>query len=114
MDQWYDFLEAGITWEAAQFMANYNAWMGVLYDVPWDDNFPAVTVPILSVNPAGGFGRMCENNTTLLSSKDITHLNIQLLPDEQAIEDFAHIDIFIANNAEDLVWQPMLEWIKKH
>ena len=28
--------------------------------------------------------------------------------------DFAHIDIFIANNAEEYAWRPMLDWINAH
>ena len=114
LDQWFDFLEAGVPWEAARFISEYNAWMSGLMDLPWDDNFGKVTVPILNVNPAGGFGKLNESSTKLLGSKDITQLNLQLESDEDVLYDFAHIDIFIANNAEEVAWKPIMEWIKVH
>ena len=50
----------------------------------------------------------------MLGSKDIENLTIQLRSPEEILFDFGHIDIFIAENAPELVWEPLLSWIEEH
>ena len=102
------------TYQPTRYMHDINLWLGEVEDAPWDDHFADITVPILSVDPAGGFGRLNEYTTTFLGSSDITHLYIQLNEEGEETTDYGHIDIFMANNAEELAWQPILEWIQTH
>ena len=50
----------------------------------------------------------------LLGSTDVTQLLIQLKPPADILYDFGHIDVFTAGNAEQLAWQPMLNWIQAY
>jgi len=54
------------------------------------------------------------SHRTFTASHDVTILNVQLLSDVQQSEDFGHADLLTGYNAEYLVWQPILEWIKTH
>ena len=84
-------------------------------DVPFADHLGDITVPILYIGAAGGFGgKSGYYSTTLTSSRDITKFVVQLLPDDQRAYDFGHADLFWARNAERLVWQPILNWINAH
>jgi len=111
LDQWFDFMEAGVPWESARFMLDYCALISDIVDVRFDDHYAEIDVPIFNVCPAGGFGELSIYGTTFLGSTDITHHSIQLQSAENALLDFGHIDLFIANNAEELFWQPLLEWM---
>ena len=113
-DEYYDFLIASVPWEAAQYINDYSAITSEIVDTPFDDHLGAVQVPILNLAPAGGFGEQSKYTTTLLANTDITHLMPTLNPPEAVLLDYGHIDIFLANNAETLVWQPIVEWINDH
>ena len=113
-DRWFDFMESAPQWEATRFMLDYSATVARLYDVPWDDYVGQIDVPILNVAAAGGLGPYSYYALSLMGSDDIESLNIQLQPDEAALFDFGHIDIFIAENAPELVWEPVARWINEH
>jgi len=113
-DQFFDFMEASVTWEAAQFMNDYAAITCEVVDLPFDDHLGDIEVPIFNVAPAGGFGELSKYTTTFLGSADITHLIPSLNPPGEILIDFAHIDMFLAHNAPSLVWQPILNWIQTH
>jgi len=83
-------------------------------DVPFDDNYHLIDVPIFNVCPAGGFGELSIYGTTLMGSTDVTNHIIQLESAENALFDFGHIDLYIAPEAEQLFWQPMLDWMIAH
>ncbi len=114
IDQWFDFLESAPAYEALLFEVEAFGMISDALDLPFDDHLAEITVPIYNVSPAGGFGELSKHGTTLLGSRDIEHLITSLRPPEEVLFDFAHIDLFIANNAETLVWQPVLEWINRH
>jgi len=78
------------------------------------DHLDEVTVPIFYVGAAGGFGHFGEYATTLTASTDINILIVQGLLDGQRGEDYGHADLMIADDAEQLVWRPILDWIKAH
>ena len=44
-------------------------------------------------------------------NSDISTLTIELYPPEDVALDFGHVDIFTADTAPQLVWQPVLEWV---
>ena len=83
-------------------------------DVAFDDHLAEITVPVLYIGAGGGFGEYCVYTTTLLGSTDVTAHVVSLVPAEARIVDFGHADLFLANNAEALVWQPLLDWVKTH
>jgi hypothetical protein len=86
------------------------------YDVvaPFDDHLAEVTLPILYVGAAGGWGERAYYAVNLTGSTDITKSIVQLHPDSEPELDFGHADLFTATNAETLVWQPILNWLVTH
>ena len=86
------------------------------YDVvaPFDDHLAEVTLPILYVGAAGGWGERAYYAVTLTGSTDITKSIVQLHPNSEPELDFGHADLFTATNAETLVWQPILNWLLAH
>jgi pimeloyl-ACP methyl ester carboxylesterase len=81
-------------------------------DVHFDDHLAQITVPVLYVGAGGGFGEYGVYTTTLLGSTDVTTRIVDLSADRLA--DFGHADIFIGTNAQSLVWQPILNWLRTH
>jgi hypothetical protein len=81
-------------------------------DSPYDDHLGDIDVPILYLGAGGGFGEYGLFTTTLLASGDVESLVISLNADNA--EDFGHTDLFLATEAEDLVWHPLLDWIRRH
>ena len=114
VDQWLDFMIAGTPWAPLRFILDYSIWGCMETDVPWDDHFAEITIPVLNVAAAGGIGPTTHWCLGLLGSADISELNIQLRPDDEALYDFGHIDLWMANNAQQLVWEPLLQWIVAH
>ncbi|MBN1561119.1 hypothetical protein JW998_12770 [candidate division KSB1 bacterium] len=114
VDQWLDFMAVASPWEAAQFIADYCLMIADMEDVPFDDHFAQIKVPIFVVGAAGGMGEYCLYGVTLLGSSDITHHIVQFKSAENALYDFGHIDLFLAHDAEANVWRPILEWIEHH
>ena len=81
-------------------------------DVGFDDHLSQITVPLLYVGAGGGFGEFGVYTTTLLGSTDVSTHIVTKLP--VRIADFGHADLFLANEAESLVWQPILDWVRAH
>ena len=82
-------------------------------DVPFDDQLGEIAVPILAVGAAGGASPQSYTHS-LTASQDVEQFTIQFLPDELHFLDFGHADLVTANDADILVWQPMLDWILDH
>jgi hypothetical protein len=82
-------------------------------DVPFDDYLSEIALPILAVGAAGG-AAPAPYTPSLTASADIEPLTVQLLADGEAASDFGHADLFFAGNAEDLFWQPLLDWLLAH
>lgn len=80
-------------------------------DSPYDDNLGEIRVPVLYIGAAGGFGNLGEYTTQLLGSEDVTKIMVQLRPDDDAANDFGHMDPFTADQAPRLVWEPIHAWI---
>ena len=112
--EWLDFMVSGAPWQPTQQILDYSLWGCSSYDVPWDDHFAAVEVPVLNVGAGGGIGPWTDYCLDLLGSDDITNMNVQLLADDEALFDFGHIDLWIADEAPELVWQPILDWVVTH
>jgi hypothetical protein len=39
---------------------------------------------------------------------------VHRVPSTQRLLDFGHADLFLASDAEQLVWQPLLGWLRTH
>ncbi|MDR8392886.1 hypothetical protein NC796_17150 [Aliifodinibius sp. S!AR15-10] len=54
------------------------------------------------------------NTLSLTASDDITTHTVSLQPEDKRNIDFGHADLFIANNAPDLVWEILRGWLVDH
>lgn len=82
-------------------------------DVPFDDHLGDVRIPTLNLAAAGGIGQASVYSTTLLGSPDVTTRIVSLKPPGEEALDFGHGDLWFADNAEKLVWRPILDWLKQ-
>lgn len=84
-------------------------------DLPYDDHLSEIDVPVLYVGAAGGFGEYGVYTTTLLASDDVTVLVPRAFASEEdRLFDRGHADIFLADDAATLYWEPILDWIVEH
>ena len=104
----------GMVWWASVLTAvdQYGIWCDAT-DVPFDNHLGDVRIPTFflgttSMGPAGVY------STTLLGSRDVTTRIVSLKPAGQEANDYGHWDLWLADNAAKLVWQPILDWLKKH
>ncbi len=86
----------------------------IVPDVPFDDHLAQITVPILYVGAGGGFGDFGVYTTTRLGSSDVSTRVVTLRPPTERLFDIGHADIFQANDAPTLFWQPILDWLRSH
>jgi pimeloyl-ACP methyl ester carboxylesterase len=111
---WIKVLQGAAPFQPARQLADSELLMCDEQDVPWDDHLEDITNPILYVGAGGGFGEYGIYTTTLLGSTDVTTRIVDLQPDAARLADFGHADLFIARDAETLVWDPILDWILAH
>jgi pimeloyl-ACP methyl ester carboxylesterase len=71
----------------------------------------SITLPVLYIGAGGGFGTFGIYTTTLLGSTDVSSLIVSKVPAEQRLFDYGHADLFLANDAQQQVWQPLLDWM---
>jgi hypothetical protein len=81
---------------------------------PWVAHLGEITVPILQINAAGGYGDQFAHTLELVGSTDVTVHEIRMHAAGEEALDFGHIDLFTAVEAPAVVWQPMLAWIQTH
>ncbi len=94
-----------VSWQSVTYMRDDIAIVCNCSDSPYDDHLSEITVPVLYVGGANGFGGYGIYTTTLLGSDDVT---IHIVPGH------AHVDILYADNAESEVWNPIYEWLVDH
>jgi hypothetical protein len=51
---------------------------------------------------------------TMLGSQDESSLIVSFYPPQQAAFGFGHVDLFYAQDADDLVWSPIYQWLSTH
>jgi hypothetical protein len=83
-------------------------------DLPYDDNLALINVPVYYVGAGGGFGEFGLDTLARLGSADVTTNVVILYGPEGRPVDFGHADIFLADNAKELVWKPLYDWIVSH
>jgi hypothetical protein len=119
-DYFFHFLAGGISGAGRVWWApvlagvdQLNTLCGAI-DVPFDDHLGDVRVPTLNLAAAGGIGQASVYSATLLGSPDVTTRIVSLRPPGEEALDFGHADLWLADNAEKIVWRPILDWLKKH
>jgi pimeloyl-ACP methyl ester carboxylesterase len=95
-------------------MRDYEAVLSDRVDVPYDDHLGDIKIPIFYIGCAGGYGKYGLYTLNLLGSSDKKSLIIQDYPDEYAALDYAHAEFMWSARAKNLIWAPMLDWIKTH
>ncbi|HBC91383.1 MAG TPA: hypothetical protein DCZ10_00370 [Pelotomaculum sp.] len=81
-------------------------------EVPYDDHLADIKIPVLYVGAAGGMGEYGVYTTSLLGSSDVTVQVVTLLPETDKALDYGHADLIWADNAKELVWEPIYNWLK--
>jgi pimeloyl-ACP methyl ester carboxylesterase len=110
----FHFEIAAAPYQPNQELADADASTCGQTNVAFDDHLAQITVPILYIGAGGGFGEYGLYTTTLLGSTDVTSHIVHKTPADQRLFDFGHADLFLANDAQTLVWRPILDWIKAH
>lgn len=107
---WFDFIDSDTAYEPTIWSIDWiNYALGQL-DTPWDDHFADITLPVLMVTPAGGFGlEAVEHGLSLLGSTDVQILLPGIAGPPEL--DFAHVDLFTAPEAVELFYDPLVAWI---
>jgi len=82
------------------------------HPVPFDDHLGDITVPVFYLGAHGGFGEEGLYTLDLLGSSDVSHHIVSFTGDP--FTDFAHADLFNADNAEAAAWVPVLDWLEAH
>jgi hypothetical protein len=113
-EAWLDFLESAPPYEPTLFLLDYSEVLCDIADSPFDDFLMDVSVPVLNWGAAGGLGPYGWDTMVLLGSRDVSEHIVSLWPPEDVLLDFGHIDLFAAENAPELAWAPLLEWIRTH
>jgi hypothetical protein len=76
-------------------------------DSPYDDNLSEINIPVLMV--------ACEGGAIAGSADDILSRfggdEKEVLTLTGAYGGYGHVDPYVANDAEAIFWQPMLDWI---
>jgi hypothetical protein len=110
---WVDLAQAGSYYLPLQAYVDLDTMQCDEVDVPFDDHLGEITLPILAVGAAGGASPY-HYTASLTATKDFQEFTVQLLSDDEYMLDFGHADLFCATDAEELVWQPMLDWLLAH
>lgn len=111
---WLQVLRGASPYQPLRELADSDAAICGAPDVRFDDHLAQITVPVLYVGAGGGFGEFGVYTTTLLGSTDVTTRIVDLTPPASRLSDYGHADLFIGRNAQTLVWQPILSWLRTH
>jgi len=111
---WFKELQGASPFQAERELADSDAAICGAPDVPFDDHLAQITLPVLYIGAGGGFGQYGVYTTTLLGSRDVTTHIVHLTPDSARLADFGHADLFLGTNAQTLVWQTILGWVRTH
>lgn len=85
-----------------------------LPNAPYSANLSQITLPVLYVGAAGGYGDAGLYTLDLLGSSDKQNLMISLQAPEGVAVDYGHADLLWGANAKVLVWGPLMYWINTH
>jgi pimeloyl-ACP methyl ester carboxylesterase len=81
-------------------------------DVSIDDFIAQIQVPVFYYGAGGGSGTLGIYSNSLVGSSDVSSFVVTL--DAQRFRDFGHADLFTAQNASQVAWPPLLQWLENH
>lgn len=108
-EAWFSFLASAGAFQPLAINRDGGAILCDQIDVPFDDGLGQIQVPIFYVGSVGGFGAFGLHTTTLVASPDVSSLLVDVPPSPE--QGYGHNDLFLADGAEALVWQPILDWL---
>ena len=109
---WFTFLENWVPYMPNLILVDEYAVACDQQDVTFDDHLAQITVPVFYIGAGGGYGDTGIHSTTLVGSSDVSTLIVST--DKDRAVDFGHADLFFAENARTLVWQPIFDWLLSH
>jgi hypothetical protein len=109
---WFAFLSGVSPYQPLRISLDGAAILCDQVDSPYDDHLTAIEVPVLYVGVAGGYGAAGAYTTTQVASTDVTVSIVSQTANPA--HDWGHNDLFLADDAAALVWQPVLDWIESH
>jgi hypothetical protein len=107
----YDFLAAGHPYQSSTEIMESEALLCDEIDVPYDDYLGEIRIPVLYVGAAGGFGEYGLDTLEQLGGSDVSSLVVRLHASDARDVEFGHADLFLAENARDVVWKPLRKWL---
>jgi hypothetical protein len=110
----FEYAQRAAPFQSFNEVVETEAWACSGDNVPYDDHLEDVTVPVLYVGAAGGVGRYGEHGLTLLGSQDVTSLVVRTRVEAERALDYGHADLFLADDARERVWTPLLQWVRQH
>ena len=110
----YDFLRTAAPFQSLAEQLESDAVTCGETDLPYDDRLGEITIPVLYVGAEGGFGSYGLDTLELLGSADKSSHVVRLHGARARAVDFGHADLFLADNARELVWQPIYQWLVNH
>jgi hypothetical protein len=99
------------SYQSVQEIMETEAMVSDAIDVPYDDHLSEIKIPVYYVGAGGGEGQYGKYILNLIGSTDKNSMIVQLYPSQYAVLDYGHADPLWADNAETLVWSPILNWI---
>lgn len=112
--RWIDSLRGTRPYEPLRLLFEADTMICDEVDLPFDDRFAEVEVPVLYVGAAGGFGATGLHTASLLTGAEVESLIVSLTPPEAVLVDYGHADLFQAADAPERVFQPLLDWLLAH
>lgn len=110
----YDFLQTAAPYQSfAEQVETEAVWCGDI-DTPHDDHLGEINVPVFYVGAEGGFGSYGVDTLGGLGSADKSTRLVRLHSAAARAVEFGHADLFLADNARELVWAPIHNWIISH
>ncbi|WP_257457532.1 alpha/beta hydrolase [Archangium lipolyticum] len=113
--QFFDFMRSAHPFQSFKEIVESEQLLCGQEDLPYDDHLNKISVPVLHVGAAGGFGSYGEHlPKNLLGSRDVTVKRVQRESNDARFADFGHADLFLAEDAPEHVWEPIYKWMKRH
>ena len=83
-------------------------------EVTFDDYLDQISLPIFYLGAAGGTAAGGEYTMSLTNSNDISTHIVSMENHENRFRDFGHGDLFLADDASTIAWDPLAQWLLSH
>jgi len=114
-NRWFQLLSSLAPFQPQRTLYEYRACACTDEEVSIDDYLDQISVPILYIGAAGGLGSYgTYTSDNLTASTDVTtHIASAEVPVPRALE-YGHADLFMGNDADNLVWEELRQWLVGH